>query len=57
MRGTPEQCAEQIAAYVNASVKHLVFCPCDYQDEQVYRLATEVLPLLRVRAPIMRTAD
>ena len=46
VRGTPEQCAEQIAAYLDAGVKHLVFCPYNYQPEQVYRLATEVLPLL-----------
>jgi probable F420-dependent oxidoreductase len=60
VRGTPEQCAEQIAAYVRAGVKHLVFCPYNYRAEQVYRLATEVLPLLgtmsRVRAPITHRA-
>jgi probable F420-dependent oxidoreductase len=51
VRGTPEQCAEQIAAYLRAGVKHLVFCPHNYQPEQVYRLATEVLPLIsKVRA-------
>lgn len=57
VRGTPEQCAEQIAAYVDAGVKHLVFCPYNYRDEQVYRLATEVLPLLQVHAPMMHRAD
>ena len=58
VRGTPEQCAEQIAAYLDAGVKHLVFCPYNYQPEQVYRLATEVLPLLsKVRAPEMNRAD
>ena len=41
VRGTPEQCAEQIAAYLDAGVKELVFCPYNYQAEQVYRLATE----------------
>jgi probable F420-dependent oxidoreductase len=46
VRGTPEQCAEQIAAYVEAGVRHLVFCPYNYQIEQVHRLADEVLPLL-----------
>jgi len=46
VRGTPEQCAEQIAAYVEAGVRHLVFCPYDYRTEQVGRLAAEVLPLL-----------
>jgi probable F420-dependent oxidoreductase len=46
VRGTPEQCAEQIAGFIDAGVRHLVFCPCDYQTEQVRRLAAEVLPLL-----------
>ena len=57
MRGTPEQCAEQIAAYVDAGVKHLVFCPYNYQVEQVYRLATEVLPLLARCARLMEHVD
>jgi len=46
VRGTPEQCAEQIAAYVRAGVRHLVFCPYNYETEQVQRLAAEVLPLV-----------
>ena len=46
VRGTPEQCAEQIAAYADAGVKELVFCPYNYEGEQVHRLATEVLPLV-----------
>jgi len=46
VRGTPEQCAEQIAALADAGVRHLVFCPYNYETEQVHRLATEVLPLL-----------
>ncbi len=51
VRGTPEQCAEQIAAYLDAGVKELVFCPYNYEGEQVHRLATEVLPLLsKIRA-------
>ena len=46
VRGTPEQCAEQIAALIDAGVRHVVFCPYNYETEQVHRLATEVLPLL-----------
>ncbi|MGH9292045.1 MAG: LLM class flavin-dependent oxidoreductase [Acidimicrobiales bacterium] len=46
VRGTAEQCAEQIAAYEKAGVQHLVFCPRDYEMEQVERLASEVLPLV-----------
>jgi probable F420-dependent oxidoreductase len=49
VRGTPEQCAEQIARYLEAGARHLVFCPQDYQPEQVHRLAHEVLPLLGIR--------
>jgi len=49
VRGTPEQCAEQIAAYLEAGVKHLVFCPYNYELEQVQRLAVEVLPKLGTR--------
>ena len=51
VRGTPEQCAEQIAAYIDAGVKHLVFCPYNYETEQLYRLAAEVLPLVTRRDP------
>jgi probable F420-dependent oxidoreductase len=50
VRGTPEQCAEQIAGYLEAGARHLVFCPFDYELDQVHRLATEVLPLLGARA-------
>jgi probable F420-dependent oxidoreductase len=51
VRGTPEQCAEQIAAYLDAGVKELVFCPYNYEIEQVRRLAAEVLPLVgKIRA-------
>jgi len=46
VRGTPEQCAEQIAGYIDAGVRHLVFCPYNYESDQVTRLAAEVLPLL-----------
>ena len=46
IRGTPEQCAEQIAAHIGAGAQHLVFCPVGYEPEQVHRLAMEVLPML-----------
>ena len=51
IRGTPEQCAEQIAAHIEAGAQHLVFCPFNYEPEQVHRLATEVLPLLDAWMP------
>jgi probable F420-dependent oxidoreductase len=46
VRGTPEQCAGQIAAYLEAGVRHLVFCPYNYEAEQLHRLAAEVLPMV-----------
>jgi probable F420-dependent oxidoreductase len=46
IRGTPEQCAEQIAAQVGAGVQHICLVPCDYDLEQVERFAAEVLPLV-----------
>lgn len=48
IRGTPEQCAEQIAAHVEAGVQHICLVPCDYELEQVERFAAEVRPLLDV---------
>ena len=43
IRGTPEQCAEQIAEHMEAGVQHIVFVPCDYEQEQMERIAHEVL--------------
>jgi probable F420-dependent oxidoreductase len=46
IRGTPEQCAEQIAEHVAAGVQHLCLVPYRYEMEQVERFASEVRPLL-----------
>jgi alkanesulfonate monooxygenase SsuD/methylene tetrahydromethanopterin reductase-like flavin-dependent oxidoreductase (luciferase family) len=46
IRGTPEQCAEQLAEHFEAGVQHICLCPADYDREQVERIAAEVLPLL-----------
>jgi len=46
IRGTPEQCAEQIAHYADVGVQHICLVPCDYEQEQVERFAAEVRPLL-----------
>jgi probable F420-dependent oxidoreductase len=51
IRGTPEQCAEQIAAHLEAGTQHVVFVPYHYELEQVERLATEVLPLVSASTP------
>jgi probable F420-dependent oxidoreductase len=47
IRGTPEQCAEQLAEHFAAGVHHLVLVPCDYALDQVERIAAEVLPAVR----------
>jgi len=47
IRGTPEQCAEQLARHVDAGVQHLVLVPCDYAPEQVEAIAEEILPRFR----------
>jgi probable F420-dependent oxidoreductase len=46
IRGTPEQCAEQIAEQAAAGVQHICLCPCNYEFEQVERFAAEVIPLV-----------
>jgi alkanesulfonate monooxygenase len=51
IRGTPEQCAEQLAEHVAAGERHIVLVPCDYALDQVERVAAEVLPALRPRRP------
>lgn len=47
IRGTPEQCAEQIAAQIAVGVQHIALVPYRYQIEQVERFTAEVLPLLQ----------
>jgi alkanesulfonate monooxygenase len=46
IRGTPEQCAEQLAAQAEAGVQHVCLVPHRYEMEQVERFAKEVRPLL-----------
>jgi probable F420-dependent oxidoreductase len=46
IRGTPEQCAEQIAAQAAVGVQHICLVPCDYELEQVERFAAEVAPMV-----------
>jgi alkanesulfonate monooxygenase len=45
--GTPQECAEQIAAHIACGVKKIVFVPYRYEAEQVEALARDVLPLVR----------
>lgn len=46
IRGTPEQCAEQIAEHIEAGVQEICLVPYHYQSEQVERFAAEVRPLI-----------
>jgi len=47
IRGTPAQCAEQLAAHLAAGVEHIVLIPSEYRPEQLEVIAHEVLPKLR----------
>lgn len=44
IRGTVEQCAEQIAAHAAAGVQELVLIPANYDSEQVEVIGQELLP-------------
>lgn len=47
LRGTPDQCAEQLAEHFAAGVEHVCFVPWSYDHEQVERIHAELLPLVR----------
>ena len=49
IRGTPAQCAEQLAEHLDAGAQQVVLVPCDYALDQVERIAAEVLPALAPR--------
>jgi alkanesulfonate monooxygenase len=44
IRGTPEQCAEQLARHVEAGVQHLVLVPCEYDVRQMEWAAEALVP-------------
>jgi probable F420-dependent oxidoreductase len=46
IRGTPEQCAEQLSEQLAVGVQHVCLVPCYYEQEQVERFAAEVRPLV-----------
>ena len=46
IRGTPEDCAKQLARHFEVGVQHICLCPAGYELGQVERIAAEVLPLL-----------
>jgi probable F420-dependent oxidoreductase len=49
IRGTPEQCAQQIEEQLAVGVQHICLVPCGYEQEQVERFAADVLPLVTPR--------
>lgn len=49
IRGTPDQCVEQLAAHIAVGVEHIVLVPCDYRLDQLDVIGKEVLPRLRGR--------
>jgi len=53
IRGTPEQCAEQLAEHIAVGSQHIVLVPYNYEIDQVERFVAEVLPRLdrRVTGP------
>jgi alkanesulfonate monooxygenase len=53
IRGTPEQCAEQIQQHIAVGERHIVFVPYNYEHEQLERIAKEILPLIE---PVMERA-
>jgi alkanesulfonate monooxygenase len=50
IRGTADQCAEQLAAHLDAGVRHVALIPCEYASEQVDAVASDVLPKVRAGA-------
>jgi alkanesulfonate monooxygenase len=56
IRGTPEQCIEQLAEHVSSGVDHLVLVPCDYDYDQVAAIAEHVMPWLRALPTTAETA-
>jgi probable F420-dependent oxidoreductase len=47
IRGTPAQCAEQLAAHLDAGEEHICLIPSDYGPDQLEVIARDVLPRLR----------
>jgi probable F420-dependent oxidoreductase len=46
IRGTPEQCAEQLHEHISAGVEHIALVPYRYELDQLERFAAEVRPLM-----------
>jgi probable F420-dependent oxidoreductase len=46
IRGTPEECAEQLAEHVRRGVRHIALVPWNYDPDQVEQIAAELVPML-----------
>ena len=46
IRGTIDDCAEQLQAHLDAGVEHICFVPNEYDIEQVEQIAEELLPVM-----------
>jgi len=46
IRGTAEECVEQLRAHIDAGVHRLILIPYRYEQEQVERIASDVIPRL-----------
>ncbi len=46
IRGTAEQCVEQLLEHIAAGVQHLILVPWEYEENQVEELASEIVPKL-----------
>ena len=47
IRGTPDQCAEQLAAHIDAGLEHPIFVPYEYRVDQLEAIAQDIIPRLR----------
>lgn len=44
VRGSVEECVEQLRAYVESELDRIIFIPYRYQPEQIERIANEIIP-------------
>lgn len=46
IRGTADECVEQLRPHIEAGVERLILIPYRYQQEQVERIASDIIPKL-----------
>ncbi len=44
VRGSVEECIEQLQAYVDSELDRIIFIPYRYQPEQIELIAKEIIP-------------